>query len=256
MKEKRSFDIFGKLDDMIYKPVECICNYLEEPLRALSSRRERKKMEKTAAIEKDMRQQEAELQEWKARQEAELQVDQRRWNAEIDAMIAEQESQRRDQLVESIKRYQIDLATATKDIVESIGLMSIELRKEANALIMEKTQEYRQLQKEATDNAMQRLDDINQRFANNERVRLKMEDSVINQMDAIVNAANKFISELAEDFKRLNMNTDSLMRMGMENINRYLEPMTKSLQVESNLNYQDLKQLEDGSVIDADTVEV
>ena len=203
-----------------------------------------------------MRQQEAELQAYNERQAAELQVDQRRWHAEIDAMIAEQESKRRDQLVESIKRYQVDLAMATKDIVNSIGMMSIELRREANALIMEKTQEYRQLQDEATNNAMQRLDDINQRFASNERVRLRMEDSVMNQMDAVVDAANEFIKELAVDFKRLNQNTDDLMRMGMQNVNKYLEPMAKSLQIDSKIDQQDLKQLPDSSIVEGEALEV
>jgi len=249
-------EMFDKLDDIIYKPVETICDWIKEPMNALAAGRERKKMKVAAEIEMDMRKQEVELQAYNARQAAELEIDQKRWNAEIDEMIAEQESQRRDRLVESIKRYQIDLATATRDIVNSIGVMSLKLRERANALMLEKTQEYRQLQNEATDNAMQRLEDINQRFANNERVRLKMEDSVINQMDEVVNAANKFINELAEDFKRLNMNTDNLMQMGMENINRYLEPMTKSLSVDTNLNYQDIKQLEEKSVIEADTVEV
>lgn len=196
------------------------------------------------------------MQAYNEQQATELQVDQRRWHAEIDAMIAEQESKRRDQLVESIKRYQIDLAMATKDIVNSIGMMSIELRREANALIMEKTQEYRQLQDEATNNAMQRLDDINQRFASNERVRLRMEDSVMNQMDAVVDAANEFIKELAVDFKRLNQNTDDLMRMGMQNVNKYLEPMAKSLQIDSKIDQQDLKQLPDSSIVEGEALEV
>lgn len=249
-------EMFDKLDDIIYKPIETVCDWIKEPMKSLEAGRERKKMKVSADIEMDMRKQEAELQAYNARQTVELEIDQRRWNAEIDEMIAEQESQRRDKLVESIKRYQIDLATATRDIVESIGLMSLELRERANALMLEKTQEYRQLQNEATENAMQRLDDINHRFANNERVRLRMEDSVINQMDTVVDAANKFINELAEDFRRLNMNTDNLMQMGMENINRYLEPMTKSLSVDTNLNYQDVKQLKDGSIIEAEVVEV
>lgn len=249
-------EMFDKLDDIIYKPIETICDWVKEPLNALSAGRERKKMRETANIEMQMRQQEAELQAYNERQAAELQVDQRRWHAEIDAMIAEQESKRRDQLVESIKRYQIDLAMATKDIVNSIGMMSIELRREANALIMEKTQEYRQLQDEATNNAMQRLDDINQRFASNERVRNRMEDSVMNQMDAVVDAANEFIKELAVDFKRLNQNTDDLMRMGMQNVNKYLEPMAKSLQIDSKIDQQDLKQLPDSSIVEGEALEV
>ena len=129
-------------------------------------------------------------------------------------------------------------------------------KREALQAFMEKTQEYRQLQDEATNNAMQRLDDINQRFASNERVRLRMEDSVMNQMDAVVDAANEFIKELAVDFKRLNQNTDDLMRMGMQNVNKYLEPMAKSLQIDSKIDQQDLKQLPDSSIVEGEALEV
>lgn len=242
-------DFFGKLDDILYKPVETVCDYIREPLNALAAGRERKAMQAQADIQMQTLQHEAEVKAYSDRQAAELQVDQKRWNAEIDEMIAEQESKRRDKLVESIKRYQIDLATATKDIVNSIGLMSIELRRQANALVMERTQEYRKMQEEATANAMKKIEDIDQRFADNERVRLRMEDSVMNQMDAVVDAATKFIDELATDFKRLNQNTDDLMRMGMENVDKYLEPMAKSLQLESTTQVTP-QMIEDNSVID------
>ena len=248
-------DFFGKLDDILFRPVDVVCKYLEEPLNALSAGRERKTMEKQAEIQMQLSQHEAEVRAYEERQAVELAVDQRRWNAEIDEMIAEQESKRRDQLVESIKRYQIDLATATRDIVNSIGLMSIELRRQANALVMEKTQEYRKMQNEATESAMQKIEEIDRRFAGNERVRIRMEDSVMEQMDAVVDAATRFINELADDFKRLNQNTDDLMRMGMENVNKYLEPMAKSLQVDTNITYEP-KQLEDGSIVDLDKIGV
>ena len=37
-------DMFDKLDDIIYKPVETICDWIKEPMNALEAGRDRKKM--------------------------------------------------------------------------------------------------------------------------------------------------------------------------------------------------------------------
>lgn len=265
--------MFDKLDDIIYKPVEAVCEWTKEPLKKWEHKRnmetqaqniEAAEREKAAARahEEAMAQQTAdnEMAKKKLDQElteqerasvtadlearAKIDADIRRWNAEIDQMILQQEDERRDRLVECIKRYQIDLANAARDIVNSIGIMSIELRERANKLVLEKTKEYIAIQDKAKDDAMNRLEEIGTRFANNERVRIRMEDSVINNMDSIINQADKFITEIAEDFKRLNQNTDDLMRMGMENANKYIAPMAGGLGVTLGTTLDGTKQLE------------
>lgn len=247
--------MFDKLDDIIYEPVKGICNWVEEPLRRFSSERELKKMDKQADIEMKMQANAAELEAFNARQKAELEIDRKRWNAEIDQMIAEQEDARKDKLVEAIKNYQITLATATKDIVESMGLMSIELRRQANELVKERTDQYIALQAKAMDDAEKRLIEIGEKFASNERVRTRMEDSVINNMDTILENGDKFIKELSEDLKQLNQNTDILMNEGMQNINKYLAPMAQTLAINTsacNTSSDEIKQIEDGNIIDVD----
>jgi len=265
-------DMFDKLDDIIYKPVETVCDWIKEPLRASEHRREMKRQQMNIeateranaaarahelnlsrqAAENDAAQKrldqeliEEERESIRADLEARAKIDAdiRRWNAEIDQMILEQEDARRDRLVECIKRYQIDLANATTDIVENIGMMSLELREKANELVQQKTESYIEMQKKAETAAMERLEEIDVRFANNERVRIRMEDSVIDNMNAIIDHANELMKEIAADFKRLNQNTDDLMRMGMENTNRFLQPMSNGLGV-TLPNPDEIKKLE------------
>ncbi|MDE6034798.1 MAG: hypothetical protein K2G36_02695 [Ruminococcus sp.] len=251
-------EMFDKLDDIIYAPVNAVCNWAQEPLRKFDHKREMEKMQRSADLQMQMKQQEAELQVFNQRQAVKIEADRKRWDAELEAMIADQEDKRRDRLVESIKNYQIDLGNAIKDIVESLGVMSLELRSRANNLLIEKTREYEKIQEEAMDKSMKRMEDIQNRFANNERVRLMMEDSIMNQMNTIVDAAANLIKELSEDLKHLNMNTDSLMQMGMKNIDKYLSPMIQSAGV-ANTSIQseyNKKQLEEKPVIDAEFAEV
>lgn len=121
--------------------------------------------------------------------------------------------------------------------------MSLELREKANELVQQKTESYIEMQKKAETAAMERLEEIDVRFANNERVRIRMEDSVIDNMNAIIDHANELMKEIAADFKRLNQNTDDLMRMGMENTNRFLQPMSNGLGV-TLPNPDEIKKLE------------
>lgn len=254
------FDMFDKIDDIIYKPVETICEWTKEPLKRWEHQRdmetqsqnieaeerarrenhqhEMEKAQKTADNEMAKKRLDQALTEEERKSvtedmaaRAKIDADIRKWNAEIDQMILREEDARRDRLVECMKRYQIDLSNAARDIVNSIGMMSLELRERANQLVIERTKDYIAIQEKAKDNAMNRLEEIGTRFANNERVRIRMEDSVINNMDSIINQADKFITEISEDFKRLNQNTDELMRIGLQNAGEYIKPMANGLGV-------------------------
>lgn len=270
-----------KLDDILYKPVEAICNWIEEPLKGKAAKRELAASQQAADLElrktneahknqMAANQQAADIEAAKRtldqklknderaaenaaekerraidnaanKEAAEINAEIRRWNAEIDKMIMEEEDARRDKLVESIKRYQIDLANASRDIVDSILNMSLENREKANTMVLAKTRAYKALQDEAIDQTEIRLVEIGEKFSNNDRVRIMMEDRIINQMDSIVDMAGRFILELSEDIKRLNANTDEMIRVGMDNINAYLKPVSNTLGVNADFNHKQIQ---------------
>ncbi len=268
-------DMFDKLDDIIYKPVEAVCEWTKEPLKRWEHKRdmetqaqniEAAEREKAAQREHEyaMAQQAADneavikkLDQQLTEQErasvtadiearARIDADVRKWNAEIDAMILEQEDARRDRLVECIKRYQIDLANAARDIVNSIGLMSLELREKANEMVLEKTKEYRALQDESKKQSMLELQEVKEMFFADDPETYKiMVGNIMEERRSAVELAGRFIVELSEDIKRLNQNTDELMRAGMENANKYIAPMAGGLGVSlGTVMNNDTKKLE------------
>ncbi|MBQ8010678.1 MAG: hypothetical protein IJ265_03905, partial [Oscillospiraceae bacterium] len=176
------------------------------------------------------------------REAAEINAEIRRWNAEIDKMIMEEEDARRDKLVESIKRYQIDLANASRDIVESIGHMSLELREKASTMILEKTKEYKKLQDEAHKDSMLRSREVMDLFLDVDKdMCMMMLSTIKDERSSMFDMAGRFINELSEDMKRLNANTDELMRMGMDNVNAYLRPMSNALGINTDLTIKQLQ---------------
>ncbi len=268
------FDMFDKIDDIVYKPVETICEWTKEPLRKWEHKRDMEtqaqniaaaEREKAAAraheevmakqayeneaaqkkLDQQIIEQERASQAADYEARAKVDADIRRWNAEIDQMILEQEDARRDRLVECMKRYQIDLANAARDIVNSIGLMSLELRSKANEMVLEKTKEYRALQDESKKQSMIELKEVKEMFFNDDPDTYKiMVSNIMEERRSAIDLAGRFIVELSEDMKRLNQNTDELMRMGMENTNKYISPMAGGLGVTLGTTLDNTKKIE------------
>lgn len=235
------FDMLDKLDDIVYEPIRVVCDYLREPIKAVDSHIEVKKERKKADIENSRKQLEVDIEIQKTDANIELDAKRRRLNAEIDDMIAENELKRNTAIVEAIKQYQIDLSQAVNECIYQIGNMSLELRERANNLVIEKTKEYTELQDKSKADAKKELKEINEMFADNERVRIKMEDAVIDQMTNMITTANSFIKELSEDMKRLNTNIDTLITKGQDLVSGYLSPMTARLMTE---NYTGIEEKE------------
>lgn len=284
---KGILSMFDKLDDIVYKPVEALCNWINEPLKRSASKREAAAKQQTADIESkrsaqqhsqqmaasrqaadavaadkrlesELRKEELKAQNAAIKEQGEIQAQIRKWNAEIDQMISEQEDARRDKLVESIKRYQIDLANASRDIVNSIGLMSLELREKAHNMVLEKTKEYKAIQDEAKKQSMLELKEAKDMFfIDDPDTYAMLRDHIFEERSTMVDMAGRFITELSEDIKRLNENCDYLMREGMKNVNANLKPLANALNVEAKIgNTDDVKRIEDGSVIEAEAIEV
>ena len=284
---KSILSMFDKLDDIVYKPVEALCNWINEPLKRSASKREAAAKQQTADIESkrsaqqhsqqmaasrqaadavaadkrlesELRKEELKAQNAAIKEQGEIQAQIRKWNAEIDQMISEQEDARRDKLVESIKRYQIDLANASRDIVNSIGLMSLELREKAHNMVLEKTKEYKAIQDEAKKQSMLELKEAKDMFfIDDPDTYAMLRDHIFEERSTMVDMAGRFITELSEDIKRLNENCDYLMREGMKNVNANLKPLANALNVEAKIgNTDDVKRIEDGSVIEAEAIEV
>lgn len=223
-------DMFDKLDDIVYKPVEAISDWIKEPLKKWEHKRAAADAQQAAELETERAKQQMLLELQREEEAAKIQVEQRKWNAEIDNMIAEQEDARRDRLVEAIKRYQIELASASRDIVNSIGAMSLELRSRANDLVLEKTQAYKAIQDEAKQQSMHELKEAKEMFFESDPETYHiLVDDIMQERRNMVETAGKFIVELSDDLKRLNQNSDELMRMGMDAVTGYLKPMADTM---------------------------
>lgn len=186
-------DMFDKLDDIIYKPIETICEWAKEPLRRSQAKREA-----------DERNQEANIEIEKERQRAIINADIRRWDEEINDLICSNEIKRNKKILDTITEYRRSMIEDAQNIADNLSRMQMALVEEAHELVLLMTEKYKSLQDKAMKQCDEQLEEIQKRYSNNERVRIKREDQVLNQVDDIIKVATMFISQLNNDIKEIN----------------------------------------------------
>ena len=128
------FDMFDKLDDIIYEPIKLITDWAREPLKTREHKRdleretniintnaklEREKLE----LESNLRNQELELQ---ANLSIKKETEVHRIISEIDELQKDKDFQRMKLVSESIMKYQKELTTLNVNAINAIGTMQLE----------------------------------------------------------------------------------------------------------------------------------
>ena len=181
------FGMFDRLDDIVYEPVHLLCDALRQPLRQIEINNERKKMELESSLEQNNKAFEEKLKLEINRENMLLRTDERKINAQIDKMLDDADFERQERMVEAIKRYQIDLGEVSVSIGDSIGKMSLELRKKAQDMVLEQTLKYKEIQEQAMDDSMKRLEMVQEKFGfeNSSNAKKIMEHAIEKQMIGI-----------------------------------------------------------------------
>ena len=106
--------------------------------------------------------------------------------------------------------------------------MDIELRSKAQALILEKTQEYLTIQNKATADAESEFERILEKFSGNDRIQNIMISNSEKKLASIIDTTSKFLDELSLDIQNMNQNIDRLIQDSHAHTLRQLESFNKS----------------------------
>lgn len=221
-------------------PLGVLEDYAREPIKNWdSNRREREKdadlrreIERNTAerrFESEMKMKEA---SHNADLEIRMQTEINKINAETEQWVKDEEFRRHKETLEAFEHYMETLSELNLKTVRAIGLMDIELRAKAQALIFEKTTQYKQLQGEATKDAEEELERIIEKFSSNERAMNIMITASEKKLTNILNATSKFMEELSIDINKMNDNIDLLTQKGQDMIAKQLGNL-KPIAIES-----------------------
>ena len=209
--------------EIVSEPLKLVCDWAREPMKDLEVIRQIRL--KKADVNLAIKQAETNLK--LKEQDEVLGVKVRKWNTEIDQFINEQEDARRIRIVESLKRYQLEMGNAYKDIIVEIGIMTVELREKANKMTQERITEFQRTLDEEKTRSMKRIADIHTEFKDQPDVIQQFQEIEFLGLHYFVDETFKFIADLREDIKKMNANIDGLTRIAMENIKNQLLPISQ-----------------------------
>lgn len=196
--------MFDKLDDIIYKPVDALTDWIKEPLKAKENKRSIEILEKK--------------NELKIKEETEI----TRINAEIEEWKKDKHLERLEKVAEATTRYQKELTKINTDAIQVIGNMQLDLREKAQEMILDKTSRYKEIQNQATQEAMSDFLKIEENFSQNEAVKNILYKQIDNRMSNIIDAARNFMVELHSDLNNLNKDISKLTAFGQESVEKLM----------------------------------
>lgn len=216
----------GGLQALVDEPVKLVCDVVRQPLKMLDNMDERKKMELQYQHECGLKKLEVELRNRERKERYENEVSYNKAMAEIEDMIERKQIERKGNLAIVVANYQKTMAEAGASLHKLIGNMSLDLRERAHNLIIEKTKEYEEIQHLAEARAIERLEEIENKFPDGTKARDIMEKAVDTQLMGIIDAAAKFIDTMKDDLVNMINSIDQLTNQTVIQANSYLSPVT------------------------------
>jgi len=261
--------MFDKMDDIIYKPIETLCDWLKAPLEGIKDRRtatiEREQTELKAKIDeankrletelaikekteivKIIKELEAKIDEANKRLETELAV---KRETEVVKIITEIEEWKKDKdlarkraVSDAIIEYQREFTKLNINAISAIGHMQLDLRERVQNMILDKTRQYKDLQDEAKRMAMDEYKTIILEFADEPEIKQNMINLVYESVGIIIHNSKMFLTELTEDLRSVNQSIDLLTQNGQRFIENHLQQF-HSL----GFSQEELKRLQDNA---------
>lgn len=214
--------VISRIFKAITGPIGALEEWAYEPLKRWEHKRQEDSKDKD--VERKIREQtgveevRARLQKEAASHQAELEI---RMQTEINKLNVETEQWRKDKefermqkVVEAVAEYKERLTNLQINTVRAIGEMDIELRSKAQALIIEKTKEYKLLQDQASQDLEEELERIQIKFGANERLFEIMVTKCDQKAANIITSTGRFLEELNKDIQNMNSNLDRLIEAG------------------------------------------
>lgn len=214
------WNIFDKLDDIIYKPIELVTDWAKEPLRRWEHRRniEQERARIDAETQNRIKEKEAEV-ELVIKKETEI----RRILVEIEEFKKDKEFERMKAVSEAIMKYQEELTRLNVNAINAMGHMQLDLREKAQQLVYDKTIRYKELQDQAIAEAAHDLKKIEDDFKENDIVKDILIKAIDKRLANIIDTAHNFLIELNTDIKLLNQSISLLAEQGQRFIESHLE---------------------------------
>lgn len=137
-----------------------------------------------------------------------------KFEKEIEELEKDNDLQRRKDVLASIQNYQLEVTKAMHGSMMILAGMPLELQERAERMLLEEREKYAEFQQKWDEDAIQKMERIQTSFANNERIRIKMEDVIFDGMKEMLQMATDTIKRMEQNVSALNDNARMLSQKG------------------------------------------
>lgn len=215
-------NMFDKLDDIVYEPVNLICDALRRPLDMLDKHNQKKMMEFEQQLQQSAEEFGLKIEIERDNSKVDTEARRKRLAAELAEWQKQEELNRQIETAETIKRLTIEMGKAAAEIPASIGRMSIENRERAYKMVKDRTKDYWSMQSEIRRQIMDFQNEINEMYDKDDPMRNEMLKTSNAQIAEMVKAAGSFSALINDDLKQLQANIDSIAQESASTVNTYL----------------------------------
>ena len=198
---------------------------IQEPLNIVNRQLDHYQNRKNMKLEQELRQEDARFNQ-------QLEMERAKMNAELDDMVARKEIERGALVLKAMQDYNKTVSECAVSIGNSLGKMSIELRRQAHELVLEKKQAYLDMQEKVQQDAMKKFEEIAKRFPEGSKARDTMEEAVGKQLFQIMDSAGDFMKVIDTDFANMLANIDNVVGKTTDHLTAnqpgYLNPGSQS----------------------------
>lgn len=145
-----------------------------------------------------------------------------RFENEMEELAKDRDLQRRKNVLEAIQKYQIEVTKTVNESMMLMAVMPIDVQEKVENMLREERERYFKLQSEWADDAEKKIERIEKSFANNERMKNRLQDSIWNEAERMIQMATKTVERMEEDVKRINDNAIRFSEEGKQAVNEAL----------------------------------
>lgn len=204
-------------DEMVLNVVDATVNtglrIAETVVNTIANNQEKKAEDNSRIIDTDL-----EIK----KNEADEDIFQKRkkFDIEMKELEKDRDLQRRKDVLQAIQSYQIEVTNAVNQSMLILGSMPIDLKKKADEMLYDEQKKYAELQEIWMNGALERMERIDKSFANNEKMKEKLQEAVWDNVQKMIQLATETVERMNEDVKKINENALNFSEEGKEMVKR------------------------------------
>lgn len=262
-------DVGVKLLDIIAKPINLLCEYVEEPIRLIESYRKineendgKRKLDNEIRREKEF----AKLNQKniKAKQEYEkaqvkMKKEMEEAEAEIEALRIEAKIKNQTDLLNAISDYQSELSKSWVCMTQAVMNTATNYTVETTKLLTDLSKQIMQLQKEEEKYFKKQLKELQDDFGDDRETYLMLRDDLYNDKAIVINHIKEILRICREQIEIINQQSNEYAKNGIQTIKELLLPITGAATYNMlSANSENALDVSDNGkkVIEAEAVEV